>query len=159
MRNHTSSYHAPAAILWIEKNRNYKMNKINRATRNIFLLINRLTKIKKNSATSIGHFRFCDTLNAFYLFSITFIYFNWRGDHAGASHTRTQHFSVTNLTFQPLIKLKCNQPNINYTAQFTRSTVKSACRPETSIYCACEGWYFTWILELKWSTKPCLHHR
>ncbi len=43
----TSSYHAPAALLWMEKNRNYKRNKINRATRNIFLLINRLTKEKK----------------------------------------------------------------------------------------------------------------
>ncbi len=34
------------------KNSNYKSNKINRATRNIFLLINRLKK-EKNSATSI----------------------------------------------------------------------------------------------------------
>ncbi len=42
----------------MEKNRNYKRNKINRATRNIglFLLINRLTKEKKNSARSIGHY-------------------------------------------------------------------------------------------------------
>ncbi len=34
------------------KNSNYKSNKINRATQNIFLLINRLKK-EKNSATSI----------------------------------------------------------------------------------------------------------
>ncbi len=56
MRNHTSSYHATAALVRMEKDRKYKSNKINRAnvTQNILILIYRLTKEKENSATNIG---------------------------------------------------------------------------------------------------------
>ncbi len=151
MRNHTSLYHAPAALLWMEKNWNYK---INRATLNIFILNNRLTTTKT-------HFRFCGTLNAFYLFSLSLFFLNvtdlWSRRCLTRTHTTFHRYqldiSAINQTKMQSTKHK------SYTAQFTRSTVRSACSAETNIYCACEGWYFTCIFEHTWSTTPCLHHR
>ncbi len=114
MRNHTSLYHAPAALLWMEKNWNYK---INRATLNIFILNNRLTTTKHA-------FVFVTLLMHFICFLYLYLFkCNW------SVITQVPHMHKYNISSINQTKMQSTK-HTSYTAQFTRSTVRSACSAE-----------------------------